>query len=578
VAGRLLRSSEGIRIRIIGLVVISIIPILAAFSWQANEARQRSHDDAATDTLRLSRQTAEREAASVQQARLLLSNAVSQGSDAFAQPKTCKSSLSQLKSQLPIVTNVFTVGSDGTVLCSAEPLPSGLYVADRDVVADAASKGTFAAAIEPAGDLVPSAQLLGVLPVPNNENVALVGLTMKLGGSLSSFLSGLGLPAHSEADLLDADSRFVSSAPDARQVGKTVPMSELADQIRSGGVEGSTEAVGPDGIKRLYSYSDVAGTNETAFALVGIPTQAAFAAGNKELRASLIAAALVASLAVALALAIAEFSVSRPVRTIVATVRRLGAGEMTARSKMRRGGELREVADAIDEMAEAVQGREQALKDASHERERLMGELLDAHEDERRKVAADIHDDTIQTMIAAGMEIQLLRVELGDEERTQRFRHVERSIGDAVTSLRNLIFELEPPEGTGEALEDNIEQYLDHALGPTPLVTRVSVSGQLDLAGPQRQVLFRNLREAALNAARHGKAQTLTVSVEVDDGVLVTITDDGRGMRPGDEKKPGHHGLRVMRERAEALGGWFRLDLPGRGTTVSFWLPSGSTA
>ena len=150
-------------------------------------------------------------------------------------------------------------------------------------------------------------------------------------------------------------------------------------------------------------------------------------------------------------------------------------------------------------------------------------------------------------MIAAGMEIQLLRLELADEEKTARFRPVERSISNAVAGLRNLIFELEPPESSTAALEDNITQYLEHALGSTPLDTQVTVRGEGDLEGPQRQVLFRNLREAALNAVRHGGAHELMVGVDVvDDGVMVTVTDDGKGMKPGEERKAGHHGMRVM--------------------------------
>jgi signal transduction histidine kinase len=572
--GRLLRRTEGIRFRIIGLVLISIIPVLAAFSWQANEARHRSHSDASLDTQRLSRLTAEREAASVDEARLLLAHTASEQADSLSDPTACQGILSRVKNQLPFVTNVFTIDGSGTVTCTVDPKVAGVDLSGRSVLTNARSSNGFASSLEAPGPLVPSEQLIGVLPVSGNPEVAMLGVTLQLGATLPSFVTSLGLPARSETALLDSHARVISAAPNSAELGRVVPMQEVVDHVTAGGVEGSAEAKGADGITRLYSYSDVGGTGESVFALVGIPTDVAFAAGNRELRASLIAAGLVTVIAVALALLIAELSVSRPVRTIVATVRRLGSGELSARSAMRGGGELQEVAGAIDEMADSVQARERTIRDAAAERERLMGELLDAQEDERRKVAADIHDDTIQTMIAAGMEIQLLRVELDDEARTGRFRHVEGAISTAVAGLRNLIFELEPPESSTEALEDNISQYLEHALGSTPLDTQVIVHGDGDLEGPQRQVLFRNLREAALNAARHGEAHELLVGVDVlDDGVMVTVTDDGKGMKPGEERKPGHHGMRVMRERAEALGGWFRLDRPNRGTTVAFWLP-----
>ncbi len=573
---RLVRFFQGFRIRVIGLVLISIIPVLVVFSWQASDVRQRSRENAATDTLRLSRLTAERESATVQGAQTLLADATALGSDDFADPATCHAYLTRMLKQMPTVTNAFTVGGDGTVLCSAEPLPDSMFLADRPAVQDAIATSHFAARVEATGDLVDSPGILAVLPVPNNQRVALIGVTLKLGVGLETFLTNLGLPARSETAVIDSKAQVLASAPGTNGVGQAVPMRELAGQVQAGGVEGSAEGIGRDGIERVYSYSDVAGTGESAFALVGVPTSVAFAAGNHEMRASLVAALVVALVAIALALLIAELSVSQPVRHVVGTVRQLASGNLSARTSMRGGGEVGEVADAIDDMAGALQAREQALRAASDERERLLAELLDAQEEERRKVAADIHDDTIQTMIAAGMEIQLLRVELGDQGRRDRLQHVEQSITEAVNGLRNLIFELEPPDGAGAALEDSIEQYLENSLRPTPIETEVEANPHLVLAGPERQVVFRNLREAALNAARHGKAQTVMIGLGmVDNGVLVTVRDDGRGMAPGEEQKPGHHGVRVMRERTEALGGWFRLESQlERGTTVSFWFPS----
>jgi len=286
--------------------------------------------------------------------------------------------------------------------------------------------------------------------------------------------------------------------------------------------------------------------------------------------------------AVTLALLMAELAVARPVRSIVGTIRRIGAGDLRARTRLQEGAsELVEVGRTIDVMAADIQARERALLLAGEERERLLGELLEAQEDERRKIAADIHDDTIQTIIAAGMEVQLLRLELGEPEGTGgRLRQVERSISTAVTRLRHLMFELEPPDAGASSIAESIEQYLEAALGDSPVEVHVHASSEVDLTGPARQVLYRNVRESTLNASRHGGAQNVTVGVGVSEGgVLVAVRDDGLGMRAEDFTKPGHHGLRVMRERTEALGGWFGLDsAPHAGTTVSFWLPLSPSA
>jgi signal transduction histidine kinase len=88
--------------------------------------------------------------------------------------------------------------------------------------------------------------------------------------------------------------------------------------------------------------------------------------------------------------------------------------------------------------------------------------------------------------------------------------------------------------------------------------------------------IYRNIREALTNVRKHARAGTVTVElVEIEDGCLVRIADDGVGYDPVDvEDRPGHLGLVLIRERAELAGGWCRIESsPGTGTVVEFWVP-----
>jgi signal transduction histidine kinase len=324
----------------------------------------------------------------------------------------------------------------------------------------------------------------------------------------------------------------------------------------------------------------VAATQQSVFAIVGIPTEAAFAASDRELRTDLLAGAAVGGIALIIALLLSEASVARPLRMVVATVRRLGHGDLEARTGPVAGGsEINELAHSVDDMAGDLQARDQSLREASEEREHLLGELLNAQEDERRRIASDIHDDTIQTMIAAGLEVQLLRQDLAGggaagDDTEGRARDVERTIQGSVGRLRHLMFELEPPHSE-EGLEASIELYLDAVLAATSVVVEVISDGAQEPSGAARQVMYRNIREAAVNAVRHGGASRVTVELHAEEGGLaVDVTDDGSGFDSSVEPPMGHHGLRTIQRRTEALSGRFRVDsAPDRGTTLSFWLP-----
>jgi signal transduction histidine kinase len=274
---------------------------------------------------------------------------------------------------------------------------------------------------------------------------------------------------------------------------------------------------------------------------------------------------------------LAERWINRHLRAIAATTRRIGSGDLAARVGPRHAAaELAELAVTVDQMANDLHGREVALRSATAERARLVDELLDVQEDERRRIAADIHDDTIQTVVACGMSAQLLRGRLADPIALGQADQLAERLAAATARLRQLTFDLDPA-ANGLDLAESLDRYLVGALDGRSVTLLVSADVSEDPQGPVRQVVFRNVREAVLNSAIHGAAHRITVVVEEQAGGLrVDVTDDGAGFEPDPRGWPGHQGVRTMRHRAEALGGWFELkSVPGTGTRVSFWLPIG---
>ncbi|NHC12825.1 ATP-binding protein [Motilibacter deserti] len=217
------------------------------------------------------------------------------------------------------------------------------------------------------------------------------------------------------------------------------------------------------------------------------------------------------------------------------------------------------------------------LRQLDRQRAALLARLVTAQEEERRTIAAGVHDDTIQVLAAVDLRLGLLARRLAGEgaAHLELLGRLQANVSDATSRLRQLLFDLETP-----ALNTGLVQALRNAAAHVLEDTGVAwtVEGELDLEpeAPSRVVAYRVAREALVNVRAHSGAEHATVRVEESDGgVLVEVLDDGVGIDPTLETSPaGHLGLATMRERAEIAGGWWRVGpREPRGTEVRFWLP-----
>lgn len=215
---------------------------------------------------------------------------------------------------------------------------------------------------------------------------------------------------------------------------------------------------------------------------------------------------------------------------------------------------------------------------AELERERaLLAHLVGAGEEERGRIAAAIHDDSIQAITAAGMRLQILRRGLDDPEQLQLLDELEKTIQLSISRLRHLLFELHPPALDTDGLSAALELYLLETQSEG--ATKHQLEDNLSVQPPVqvRTILYRIVQEVLANVRTHAQAQNVTVTLDQrDHGYRVRVTDDGIGFVP-EELKPvaGHLGLSAMKERASLAGGWLRIEsAPGEGTTVEVWIPT----
>ncbi|MCM2416805.1 PAS domain S-box protein [Streptomyces sp. RKAG293] len=233
-------------------------------------------------------------------------------------------------------------------------------------------------------------------------------------------------------------------------------------------------------------------------------------------------------------------------------------------------GELRGFGKVTRDMTER-RNAEQALT----ERRRLFAHLVQAQEAERRRIAWDVHDDSIQAMVAVGMRLQLLAERAGEPNAGELFE-LDASVREAVGRLRSLTFRLQPPGIDRHGLLESLSQHLnDVVVGSWGLESSLEHTLANEPAPETAITIFRIVQEALLNVRKHARARTVRVSVSTEDrGLLVRVVDDGTGHAAITHRRNEHFGLMEMRERAETAGGWWTLrSEPGTGTTVEFWVP-----
>lgn len=233
---------------------------------------------------------------------------------------------------------------------------------------------------------------------------------------------------------------------------------------------------------------------------------------------------------------------------------------------------------------QAEEQREQgvrALTSLLEERRRLQALLVSAQEDERRRIAGELHDDSLQMMTALGLRFGILARDLKGQVEVERIRDLETGIAESMRRLRGLMFELYPPELDRDGLVEALRLTLERLQADLDIDYVLLDELDEEPASDIRAMVFRIAQEALANVRKHSRARRVRVTAgSAEGGIRVRIEDDGVGFPAGtvSEGVPGHLGLPTMRERAQLFGGRCSIEsAPDRGTTVEVWLPVGAS-
>jgi PAS domain S-box-containing protein len=214
----------------------------------------------------------------------------------------------------------------------------------------------------------------------------------------------------------------------------------------------------------------------------------------------------------------------------------------------------------------------------------LSGRLLRAEDDERRRLARELHDSTAQNVVALGLNLELVSASAGGlDERGRRALAESQALAEAcIHELRTFSYLLHPPILQERGLKSALTAYVEGFVRRSNIAVDLHVPANLDrLPKDVETTLFRVVQESLTNVHRHSGSSTATIRVlRHATSVVLTVRDRGHGIRsapsagsPGTTRGPTGVGIESMRERLRHAGGRMDLLSNEHGTMVRVLIP-----
>lgn len=358
----LLSRLASLRLRLIGLLGLALLPVFALMVAAASESRSKAVEQAQQNALRLTELAAANQRQLIDGARDILVTLAQLPAIRSNDRPACLFFLSNVLMQHPLYANFGAADIQGEVFCMTLPQRLPVNIRHEVYFRQAVENRDFAIShyqISPtnAQAVVTLAYpILDDLGVP--QGIVFANLDLRW---LNQFAAAAALPQGSTLRVIDRSGMTLVAYPDGdAEVGQAMPEGEIADWVLTQR-QGLTQRRDATGRARLYAFTTLqAAADSDVYMIISIPTDVAFADSDRDLRRNLTGLAIGALLALAVAWLGTDIFFLRQVQSLVAVTHRLTAGDLTARTGRPSGaGELEQLATAFDEMAEALQQREQ---------------------------------------------------------------------------------------------------------------------------------------------------------------------------------------------------------------------------
>ncbi len=373
------------------------------------------------------------------------------------------------------------------------------------------------------------------------------------------------------AFLVDAEGRVIYH-PDPNQIGRDLRTHEGVIEVTNGRA-GATYHREADGQELVVGYAPVAGPNWGL--IVQEPWEALIA---PVMRLSLLAplVVVVAALISGLAVTFGLRYVVHPLQALDRQATRVAWGDFSAAGDPVGGvQEIEDLRRTLEGMAKQIQRYQTSMRD-------YIATVTMAQEEERKRMARELHDETVQSLIALGHRVEMAQKALDSDPEKARHRLAElRALtGEVQQEVRRFSRALRPLYLEDLGFVPALEMLAQETERGHGLPVSIRITGEVRrLASDLELTAYRIVQEGLSNVIRHAEAQTARLTVAFTaEGLTLRVQDDGHGfeppINPADLAHAGHYGLMGIRERALLFGG--RLEVrskPGEGTTLEVFLP-----
>jgi signal transduction histidine kinase len=230
----------------------------------------------------------------------------------------------------------------------------------------------------------------------------------------------------------------------------------------------------------------------------------------------------------------------------------------------------------VHQRSQASEANARLLERNKEELYALAARLVSVQEDERKRIARDLHDDLGQRVSLLQMEIERTEQTLGDGDPRERFRAIIDQVTELSETLRRISHGLHPAILEDLGLEVALRQLTNEFEERQCIRTRLSVRAvPSTIPKDMALAIYRIAQEALANIARHADAASVDITLAgYTDSITLFVRDVGRGFDPDEVKKGGGLGLISMRQRAELSGGTLEVhSQPGQGTQIVVSIP-----
>ncbi|HXF84891.1 MAG TPA: HAMP domain-containing protein [Anaerolineales bacterium] len=266
---------------------------------------------------------------------------------------------------------------------------------------------------------------------------------------------------------------------------------------------------------------------------------------------------------------------TRPILALVTATKAVAKGDFTPRVPRWADDEIGDLADAFNAMTEELAHTEELRRERETLRRQLMEKVIATQEDERRRIARELHDSTSQNLTSLIVGLRMMEAQCVHCPSPTKAADLRQLASHTLEEVHDLSMRLRPRVlddlGLAAALERLAHEWQARYKIPVDVVI------QLDerLPGEIETALYRIVQEALTNIARHAQAKSASILVEKRGGsVRAIVEDDGVGFDPSAQLGERHLGLLGMRERAELLGGTLTIEsAPQSGTSVFIEIP-----